>query len=775
MSRSRARLTRGIHAVLLGALVMLVVAPAAEAAGKVTVDAKVAGTPGFNKMVRGTVAIRIEDGSKVRSVTWRQTLGAPARLTKLANNAVRVRLATEPVYRHQLIHVLSEAPLPLPAGTEYLSGLQNRWQVVGISPFALEEAGRVQLEVTVLTTSGSYKDTVDVELHLPFAAVSPGLNNVPVRVPVVLHGKEQASYAWKLEAPAASDTILRAANTRNPFFVPDVPGTYELTVNDLATGKPVKLTVYAGTWRGIIVGQDAAGMPVSDPACTNCHDRFAEDKFTPWAESGHASIFSDNLKTSTHYGSACLSCHGVGFDLAANNGGMDDASDFKAFQASTLMSKTGPDNWTRMLEQFPQAAKKANIQCENCHGPQVTVLDDTPAHGLNEDVVGNPRVSLSSDVCGTCHGEPMRHSRFQQWQLSGHGNQQLADLEGMSAGCAKCHTANGFLAWVAGGAVANQTPPVTWKAEDVHALTCVTCHDPHAVGNKSTTAAGVTDAPMRITGDTPVLMAGFKALSAGSGAICMTCHNARRGLRNDATFTVGDAARAPHLGTQTDVLMGQNAYLVRTGVRGRHSFVNDTCVQCHLRDSHAPTTIAMAGNGTNHTFVADKGICNDCHTGLNVDTLQHGFETMLDNLKVGIEARIKAVMAEQIALGNTIDIGGTIVTSAAAIKHIELTESHGQQAIDVDLVGGAHLSHITMGTVRVVRPAPQTPIALYAVSGSELPKAAWNYFLLHADGSKGAHNPTWSLEVIDESLRAVGVTNANARTLKRTDLIVGMR
>ena len=196
MSRSRARFTRGIHAVLLGALVMLVVAPAAEAAGKVTVDAKVAGTPGFNKMVRGTVAINIEDGSKLRSVTWRQTFGAPARLTKLANNAVRVRLATEPVYRNQLIHVLSEAPLPLPAGAEYHGGLANRWQVAGISPFALEEAGRVQLEVTVLTTSGSYKDTVDVELHLPFAAVSTGLTNVPVRVPVVLHGKEQASYAW---------------------------------------------------------------------------------------------------------------------------------------------------------------------------------------------------------------------------------------------------------------------------------------------------------------------------------------------------------------------------------------------------------------------------------------------------------------------------------------------------------------------------------------------------------------------------------------------------
>ena len=61
------------------------------------------------------------------------------------------------------------------------------------------------------------------------------------------------------------------------------------------------------------------------------------------------------------------------------------------------------------------------------------------------------RVSLSSDLCGTCHGEPARHGRFQQWQLSRHANYELAVEEGTNGTCAKCHSGNGFVAWAKGG------------------------------------------------------------------------------------------------------------------------------------------------------------------------------------------------------------------------------------------------------------------------------------------------------------------------------------
>ena len=783
MRMSGRGLAKGVMVALVGALILLLAAPAAYAA-KVDVTAKVAGTPRFGKMVRADVTIKINDGSKLRSVEWRQVGGAPARLTRLGNS-VRVRVPAEPAFRARLIEVLQEPAIPFGEHSEYASGLQNRWQVVGMSPLALEHAGVIALEVKVTTTSGIYYDTVEIELHLPFV-VSPGLNNVPVGVPVLLYGQAQGGYDWAFDSkPFASDAILRQATTRTPSFTPDAPGVYVLRYTDLVEeaveegevdkphNVPMTMTIYAGMWRGVVADQDDEGNPLADPACTNCHGAFAEDKFEPWAQTGHAKIFTDQLETSDHYGPACLSCHVVGFNesAAAVNGGMDDASDYDAFVASDMMHNTQEGNWATMLEQFPDAAKKANIQCENCHGPQVVANDDTPAHGLSGDeVVGAPRVSLAADVCGTCHGEPLRHGRFQQWQLSGHGNFELAIAEGTSGSCAKCHTANGFMAWAP--IVSGQVPgnpassvKVTWERDEIQPITCVVCHDPHAVGE---TTGDTTDAPMRVMDETVLLDAGFRAVGVGSGAICITCHNSRRGLRNDQTYNAADSSRAPHLGPQSDVMMGQNLYFVDTGKRGSHSFLQDTCVNCHLTKTDPPADLSYQAGGTNHTFNASGDICTDCHTGIEFGNLHDSFEAMMESLKKGIETKIVALMAEQIAAGKGITIGGTPLASTAAITHIELTESHGRQAIDLKLQGGAEL-HATMDQVLVVD--GDTKTQLYVLAG-DLPKAAWNYFFLHADGSEGAHNPSFAFEALTKSLKAVGVSNASARFLSPSELVV---
>ena len=73
-----------------------------------------------------------------------------------------------------------------------------------------------------------------------------------------------------------------------------------------------------------------------------------------------------------------------------------------AFAVAGLMYPGALDNWTKILAQFPATAKLANIQCENCHGPQ-----NSPAH-MKKD---GSRKTMSSDLCGSCHGEPLRHGR----------------------------------------------------------------------------------------------------------------------------------------------------------------------------------------------------------------------------------------------------------------------------------------------------------------------------------------------------------------------------
>ncbi|NIV48378.1 MAG: hypothetical protein GWN46_17055, partial [Gammaproteobacteria bacterium] len=276
-----------------------------------------------------------------------------------------------------------------------------------------------------------------------------------------------------------------------------------------------------------------------------------------------------------------------------------------------------------------------------------------------------PRVSLSSDVCATCHGEPLRHARFQQWQLSGHANYELAIDEGDSGNCSRCHTGNGFLTWLPillGDEPGDPTASieVDWAIDETHPQTCVTCHDPHAIG---TTSGSDPNATVRISGDTPQLIAGFKAIGAGKGAICMTCHNSRRGLRNDAMFadiaTTSEAARAPHGSAQTDVLMGENAFFVNVGVRGPHSFVEDTCVTCHMEATPPPDVLSYNQGGTNHTFFASPDICSECHSEIvDADVLQRIVDEIMHDVQELIEDSWRDELTALIAAGNTIDLNG---------------------------------------------------------------------------------------------------------------------
>ncbi len=752
--------------VAMMALAVVAIAGATHAQDPVEVSVEVTGTAVPGATVQATANVTINDGSTIQSYSWTQVGGAEAMLSGTAGKSITAALATEDEYKAYLIHVLAEPPIteaqlppnvPLPEG-EFPGGLQDRFQVVAVNPFALEHASAVALEVEVVTTSGTYDAEVDIATALPWK-VSTGLLNVPINAPVLLHGKDQATYDWSLSAPSGSGAMLMDASSQNPEFIPDVPGHYTVEVNQDDSKALVSLSVYAGTWLGIIVGQDEDGRPVPDSSCLGCHnDRVAEDNFTPWAQTGHAEIFSSQLDTSTHYGESCFSCHLVGYDPTADNDGVDEAMDYQAFLDSGLINHPG-DNWTTVLDQFPDTARKANIQCENCHGPQVG-----GAH-LPDNPEGEPRVSLSSTVCGSCHGEPLRHGRYQQWQLSGHANYEVAIAEGDDGSCSRCHTANGFLAWlpVLNGEVAGDPladVEVTWTAEETHPQTCATCHDPHAIG---TTTGEPTNATVRISGDTPPLIAGFTATDVGRGAICMTCHNSRRGLRNDDTFNseiygTSEASRAPHLGPQADFLMGQNFYLVDVGQRANHSKaskVQDTCVTCHMEATPPPPDLAYQLGGTNHTFYPSPTICQNCHTNLTASNIQGPVEEQMHELEAQIESSFYNFFDDQIAAGNTIAVGSqATITDARDIAEIQLAESRGRQALTITFNDMTVVGPTAVNSINVVPPAGE-PYEIYRAVNPLLIKAFWNLLMLEADGSVGVHNPNLAFQVLDRSIRGL--------------------
>ena len=108
-----------------------------------------------------------------------------------------------------------------------------------------------------------------------------------------------------------------------------------------------------------------------------------------------------------------------------------------------------------------------------------------------------PRVNLGSETCGSCHGEPARHGRFQQWQLSNHADYDLARSRGASSGnCSRCHSGNGFIAWSKLDFDPDQQVSVTWDQDTVVPQICAACHNPHDTG--TTSGSDGTNARVRV-------------------------------------------------------------------------------------------------------------------------------------------------------------------------------------------------------------------------------------------------------------------------------------
>jgi hypothetical protein len=543
---------------------------------------------------------------------WEQSGGLPGTFTGAVTGAtVTFTITNPPDYLGTLL-----------ASTVY----PDRTMIIPVNSLMMEKASNAELFLYMFgSDSKIYFDTVLIKepgAAAALASIAPretlGIANVPVNGPVLMNA--QGSDTLTLTIPGGSAAAL-AGPAKTPYFTPDVVGQY-VVVDTINSARSV--TVYAGTWRGAITGADANNIPTPDSACTGCHSAGSDiDKFTPWKNSGHAGIFSQNLNAGGHYGSSCFFCHTVGFKTGAGNNGFDLQPNYAAFAADTSYFSSATDNtrYSRMWSSasYSALAKETNIQCENCHGPQEQGVPGTnsAAHG---DVAGKPRVSVAGEVCGACHGEPARHGRFQQWQESAHGHANYALAQrGTAAGC-PCHAAQGALVWmeqlVAGNPLRTiASGSIDWNANTVQPQTCVVCHDPHAEGTTTTggpaysEATVATNAPTRLSqmmvkagfnaGDTPKLNTGFRALGVGKGGQCMICHNIRSGdigttaaggvlvkdasgfggsylhEDNDPVFGLGPigAVSLPSLTystgyssihdfAQADVLMGHNAYFM---------------------------------------------------------------------------------------------------------------------------------------------------------------------------------------------------------------------
>lgn len=696
------------------------------------------------------------------------------------------------------------------------------WRIAarkGLVPVSAGQTANLSYVAKLKVSDGKYEQTATVTI--PTVTFTAGAPVSPVGVPVIANDV-LATNAWTLEKPAGSAAALEGAATANPYFIPDVAGTYVLK-NGAADATPI--TIVAATWTG------------SSATCGNCHTLLSQAKrdnvalkFKQWSNSAHGNhfwkfmeydgqgnlvwkasagpaptsmtdasgktIFWTNWATpgrmtlpeyglsnaeGAHYGNSCIGCHAVGFNLLVSNNGFDDQAGY-AFPASLLhdtgdLTKPDPAAWNAI----PAGSKaRAGIQCENCHGP-------LSEHRGTADTFSTPKSFFDSETCAVCHDRATNHDRYQLWAQGGHANLELAVEEGTSSNCGRCHSAQGFVAWSKHGfdpsytLTAAETP----SEANVQPITCVACHDPHTTTVRERASVTITS--------------GFTVTGAGAGQLCVVCHSSRRGLHNDANVP-SSSYSLPHPGAQSDLFFGQNAFFIPVdelnsgSTMAAHAFVLEgTCAGCHMERELAneslvsSTTIGRLPTNTNHSFKVNTNVCGKCHEGAQFEALKEKTEAGVVALKTAITDAAKRMLpsAGYKLSGVSATINGTAFTGVA-------TFSVKPDVVVYGLPGGAHGTGFTFhyntaptatflladnatipGGADAAVTVGQDLSAVMSATGvtaggaavylpsSDLFKATWNMALIEEDLSFGAHNPNFAQRVLGISLtRAQAIPTA---------------
>lgn len=632
----------------------------------------------FGASVPLSATLEVYDPSITGTPTWAwtQVSGPAATITGGTTASPTVTLASRSSYKAYLVQTGAAQQSTWPTFASDKMVPLERFMIQAINPLSLDEGATATFKAEATIGSQKFSSTVDVEVTLQFVRQS-GIRNVPIGQPVLLRGKTQSSYSWSLTTtPSGSTATVNDASSQNPDFTPDLAGKY--TIKESTSG--ASLDIYAGTWLGVIMPD---GNP--DSACTTCHrdGGAAPDKFTAWLASGHAGIMTQNITNPAGSWAftgddPCAKCHTVGFNTvtaSVNNNGWDQVAAAEGFKFTQ-----GASAWTDTLKNYPKTARLSNIQCENCHGPQTS----------NGHSAGTPRVSISSNVCGYCHGETLRHARFQQWAESGHGNFTFplrlgfadppasgsasgeTNFTGQSVkllrgGCSGCHTGQGSLqlqkqlqggsgrvagsrtlddtslkallgtAYVAevyttgpraGQGTGNYRADTTFSsALSMDNVEPQTCVVCHSPHAQGTTAYEPNTATVRITDSTPLLAGGFMATGVGRGAMCVVCHNSRNG--EPRTAEIPPVYGSPTLHEDGDVNWGD-----RVG-----KFVSAAGTTYPIYSTpHAPSqgdtlmgrnAYYVTGARSKHSFLADT--CATCHMEMTDPPAKYSYNLMGTN------------------------------------------------------------------------------------------------------------------------------------------------
>jgi len=290
--------------------------------------------------------------------------------------------------------------------------------------------------------------------------------------------------------------------------------------------------------------------------------------------------------------------------------------------------------------------------------------------------------------------------------------------------CATCHSTPGFLDFLgADGSAAGvvDRPVPIWTV-----ITCVACHN-----SKTRALTSV------------VFPSGLKAENQGADARCMTCHQGRTSSMTVSTAIAGQADDAvnPRLAFLNIHYRAAGATLLGTMARGAYEYPGKTyagryqhrepynrCTTCH--DPHA-TAVKVADCSACHKEVTNKASLHRIRVS-SVDYDGNG--DLNEGIAQEVESLRNRLYAAIVSYGKT--VAGKDIVYDSHVHPYFFIDTNGNGTADKD-------------EVRVPN--------RYNAWTPRLLKAAYNYQFVAKDPGAYAHNPTYTLQILYDSLADLGV------------------
>lgn len=233
----------------------------------------------------------------------------------------------------------------------------------------------------------------------------------------------------------------------------------------------------------------------------------------------------------------------------------------------------------------------------------VAVGCDREVTGDNNDDV----VEITAGNCFDCHNGQLDQAQG-EWANSVHASGNYIDYTNRGGtDCTRCHNQDGYISYLETGTLPNE------PFENVKAIGCFTCHNPHVNGDLS------------IRHVAAVTLANGDMFDHGQGNQCASCHMSRLSADDDIVPGVSTSTHwGPHHGPQGDMINGSNGWEFPgegyTIASSPHALVvRDACVGCHMGNPTTHVGYMLGGHSWNMTIEGSSeelsGLCADasCH------------------------------------------------------------------------------------------------------------------------------------------------------------------